>query len=68
MIKDEPGNKYGHLTVLYDSGLREPTNKVIKWVCLCDCGGLHIVNGNSLRYGGALSCGCSRRIRKKVKL
>lgn len=60
MTKDEVGKKYGRLTVLYDSGLREPSNRVIKWVCKCDCGRQHIVNGNHLRFGHVKSCGCSR--------
>ena len=55
------GQKFGRLTVLYPTSFREPSNKTIKWKCLCDCGNYHIVNSNHLRTGATKSCGCSRR-------
>ena len=59
--KDLTGQKFGMLTALYDSGKREPTNGCIMWVCKCDCGKLHIVNSNALRFGVIKSCGCVNR-------
>lgn len=56
---DLTGQRFGHLTALYDSGLREPTNGTIKWVCRCDCGKIHLVNSNNLRTGKVTSCGCT---------
>jgi hypothetical protein len=31
------------------------------WLCVCDCGGTTIVDGNKLRRGKVKSCGCFRR-------
>lgn len=59
--KDLTGQKFGMLTALYDSGKREPANRCIKWVCLCDCGNYAVVNSNALRFGRTRSCGCLRR-------
>lgn len=61
MVKDETGKKYGRLLVLYPVKTREPSNRCIKYMCLCDCGNYHVVNGNNLRFGRSRSCGCLRR-------
>lgn len=55
---DETGNRYGSLTVLYQSA-NKSDNK-IKWVCLCDCGNIIETLGRSLRTGSTKSCGCSK--------
>lgn len=31
------------------------------WLCVCDCGGTTVVDGNKLRRGKVKSCGCFRR-------
>ena len=59
--KDETGKKYGRLLVLYPVETREPSNKCIRYMCLCDCGNYHVVCGNHLRFGHIRSCGCLRR-------
>lgn len=59
-IIDIRGRRFGHLTAVEPTDLREPTNCVVKWLCVCDCGNIHVVNGNSLRSGRTRSCGCSK--------
>lgn len=56
------GKKFGKLLVLE----RAPKNPNLKsrckrYKCLCDCGQIIEVNGNSLRTGHTTSCGCSRK-------
>lgn len=60
-VKDEIGNKYGHLTVVARAG--SDKNGAAKWECECDCElKTHIiVLGNNLRRGHTTSCGCDRR-------
>lgn len=48
------GQKFGRLTVVsYVGGSR--------YRCLCDCGNIVYPNGNNVRSGGTLSCGCLKR-------
>lgn len=58
--KDETGNKYGRLTVLYRDTEWDKIkkDKSIKWVCQCDCGATKSVYINHLRNGHTQSCGC----------
>ena len=60
-VKDEIGNKYGHLTVIARAGSSEGGQAM--WECECDCAAkTHIiVLGNNLRRGHTQSCGCDRR-------
>lgn len=60
-VKDELGNKYGHLTVIARAGSN--SNGQALWECECDCPAhTHIiVLGNNLRRGHTQSCGCERR-------
>jgi hypothetical protein len=54
---DITGLRVGHLTVLS----RGPTvGQGIKWLCLCDCGRQHLVDGRHLRGAVVKSCGCER--------
>lgn len=59
-IKDLTGQKFGHLTVIQDTGERK--NRQVVWECECDCEKHpHIkVVGGALRSGHTTSCGCSR--------
>lgn len=60
-IKDETGNKYGKLTVLYKDSTpaRDFADNSIHWICQCDCGSpLISISGKSLRNGDTKSCGC----------
>ena len=58
-LKDETGNKYGLLTVLY----RGPNSKDgrVQWHCRCDCGNEIDVIAKNLRSGNTKSCGCYKR-------
>lgn len=60
-VKDEIGNKYGHLTVIARAGSN--SNGQAQWECECDCEKhTHIiVLGNNLRRGHTQSCGCEKR-------
>ena len=60
-VKDEIGNKYGHLTVIARAG-STPDGQAL-WECECDCEAkTHLnVTGSNLRRGHTLSCGCDRR-------
>lgn len=61
--KDETGNKYGRLTVLYRDTEwdKVKNNRTVKWVCQCDCGNLTSVYSNKLRSGHTQSCGCLQK-------
>jgi len=52
---DLTGKKFGRWTVLKRA---ENKGNYIRWKCLCDCGAIRIVNGNSLKRGISKSCGC----------
>lgn len=36
-------------------------SKQRKWICVCDCGSIHMVATSSLTSGRSTSCGCFRR-------
>lgn len=57
--KDETGNKYGKLTVLYPTDKRNSKREIF-WHCKCDCGNECDVLGRLLRNGNTRSCGCLR--------
>lgn len=52
---NEAGNKYARLTVVKFDGMRK---KQTTWQCQCECGGVVVVSGHSLRSGNTKSCGC----------
>lgn len=55
-LKDLTGMRFGHLAVI-SMAEREPSQKLM-WLCLCDCGKYHVVDGSNLRRGYVKSCGC----------
>lgn len=61
--KMQIGDKYGHLTILEDSGRRDKSGGVI-WRCQCDCGNIVHRRADciveSLIKGSVISCGCKR--------
>jgi len=57
-ILDLTGHVYGRLTVL---SFYHRFEKRTKWKCICECGKLCIVRGDSLRDGGIRSCGCLKK-------
>lgn len=56
---DLTGRTFGRLTVLGESDARK--NNKVSWRCLCACGKIIIVSGNSLKTGNTKSCGCIHR-------
>jgi hypothetical protein len=62
-VKDLTGQRFGKLTVkCYNDTVR---GSVRRWICLCDCGKLSIMEGASLtrKKGNSTSCGCLKRER-----
>lgn len=53
---DLVGQRFGRLTVETRSGHNK--HKQILWKCVCDCGTIVEVRGDSLRTGHTTSCGC----------
>lgn len=47
--------KFGHLTFIRDSGIRQAKKRML--LCLCDCGKEHVVRLDHLRAGLTQSCG-----------
>lgn len=66
------GSKYGHLTIIGDTGERNRNGSVV-WACKCDCGNVVIRSSNSIKNsmtkGHTVSCNCKRDkdILKKFK-
>ena len=56
-LVDLTGQKFGKLTVIKRFAQNNNQNQLL-WECICDCGNMHIVCGNSLKSGGTQSCGC----------
>ena len=57
-LKNEIGNKYGKLTVLYR--VSDVRKGEARWHCICDCGNECDVSGVHLRNGSVQSCGCKK--------
>lgn len=53
------GKRFGRLLVLQET--QERRNGNVVWLCQCDCGTVKKVNGDPLRRGQSLSCGCLQR-------
>jgi len=51
------GQKFGRLTVLE----RIKNTKPIRWKCLCACGNVTMLRGDTLKDGNAKSCGCLKK-------
>jgi len=54
-FKDIAGQRFGKLVAIALIGFKQ---NHARWRCRCDCGNETIVNGNSLRRGRTISCGC----------
>lgn len=62
LYDDMVGKKFGNLEVLYRAEKRKDlSSRCIRYICKCKCGNIVEVNGNSLRTGHTISCGCSRK-------
>jgi hypothetical protein len=57
------GKRFGKLKVLraVEATRGGPsTNRGVRWLCRCDCGGESVAYGFNLRSGNTTSCGCLR--------
>jgi len=59
------GIRFTRLKVIFYAGMRQrPDGKVLRkratWLCMCDCGTLCRIEGNTLLAGSTKSCGCLR--------
>jgi hypothetical protein len=57
--KNEIGNRYGRLLILYEDGRDKYKNT--KWFCVCDCGNTKSILGMNLRKKMTTSCGCVQK-------
>lgn len=55
---DLSGHRFHRLTVLEEAPKQ---GRLVRWICLCDCGKKVTVLGASLREGRSGSCGCFHR-------
>lgn len=67
LIKDITGQTFGMLTVLHRTN-RKTSSGVYYWLCQCDCGTIKEIDGESLRTGSTISCGCSKRSNGEYKI
>lgn len=58
-VKEMTGEVFGRLAVVGRSGSDKSGNA--KWRCVCECGEVKDVLGQSLRNGSTVSCGCFNR-------
>lgn len=54
------GCKFGRLTVIEECKERDKHDKIV-YKCICDCGKIINISGNSLRQNKTKSCGCLRK-------
>ena len=60
------GLKFGRLLVNSKNEIKG-NRRQVRWDCVCDCGNLHTVTGESLRSGKSKSCGCLGKEARHVK-
>lgn len=60
---DMTGKRFGLLTVIEQAEDQiSPSGRHHKmWVCKCDCGKIKTINGDNLRGGNTISCGCVQK-------
>lgn len=58
-FKDLSGKEFGYLTVIRFNKVRKWGER--DWECVCRCGNILIVLGNSLKQGLTKSCGCYKK-------
>lgn len=63
-IIDITGQRFGRLVVLAYAD--KDKNRNARFLCLCDCGKMKIINGASLRKGLTQSCGCLQKEKAKT--
>lgn len=60
---DLTDKKFGKLTVI-KRGENNKHNKP-RWYCKCECGNIKLINGEDLKSGKTISCGCSKKNRPR---
>lgn len=60
VLIDLTGKQFGRLTVIGRAEDQVAPNgrRRVMWVCKCECGNVKVVNGDNLKGGKTLSCGC----------
>lgn len=56
-VVEMTGQRFGRLVVLRREYV---DSRKAWWLCKCDCGASHVVEGGRLRSGTTRSCGCLR--------
>lgn len=64
-VKNLKGLKFGRLLVL---DVDESKKGKTYWKCLCECGNIKVVRGDSLQGGKCRSCGCLKKEQDKTNL
>lgn len=64
-FKDMTGLRFGRYTVIRRA--ENCPRGTARWECLCDCGNTSIVDGPSLRFKRAQSCGCLAHERTAIR-
>ena len=66
-FKDLTNQKFSRLTAISYERFRSKSGvSVIKWHCVCDCGGTALVITDNLTSGRSASCGCLHRERASL--
>ena len=57
---DLTGQRFGRYTVIERAPdyVSPKGKRCVRWICQCDCGTVKVVNGNALKTGHTVSCGC----------
>lgn len=63
-MNDLSGKRYGHLVAQWPVG-RNVLRKTM-WLCLCDCGKIHIARGTAMTTGNTKTCGCNEKTNAKT--
>lgn len=61
--EDFSGKKFGFLTVIKKTDNRDKWDNFL-WECICQCGGIALVNSGNLKHGGVTTCGCHMGFKK----
>lgn len=58
-VKNEIGNRHGRLIAIKRNGVDKHGQAM--WFCRCDCGNEKTIQGQAMRNGNTVSCGCYNR-------
>lgn len=63
---DITGKRFGRLTILKKA--EKKNGKKLFWLCKCDCGLTKEIDGDPIRRGAVVSCGCYSRERTSIRM